>query len=193
MPLLPGVGIGNAAAFEQDPVKMRLDGTHRQPFAVGALVGVVEMGAAIEKVAFSPIAPVSHRLQAVDGGHQQSGTVAHGRVHHLPLPGFSGFEQGGQQTDEQQHGAAAIVGDQVQRWRRPAVRAADGVQRAGQGQIIDIVTGGLRQWPGLTPTGHATVDQSRVPGQAELRSQAQPLHDAGPKALDQHVGALDQA
>jgi len=63
-------------------------------------------------------------------------------------------------ADQQQHGAAAIVGDQIQRRRRPAIRPADGVQRARQRQIIDIVTGGRRQRPGLAPTGHPTVDQA---------------------------------
>ena len=42
--------------------------------------------------------------------------------------------------------------------------------------------------PVLAPAGHPAVDQSRVPGQDRLRSQAQPLHDARTEPLDQDIG-----
>ena len=51
----------------------------------------------------------------------------------------------------------------------------------------------LRQRAVLAPAGHAAVDQPRVARRQHLGAEAEPLHHAGPKALDQHVGALDQA
>ena len=40
----------NAGFFQKQRIKLRFDGAYRQPLAVAALVGVVEMGAAIEQV-----------------------------------------------------------------------------------------------------------------------------------------------
>ncbi len=39
----------------------------------------------------------------------------------------------------------------------------------------------------LAPAGHPCVDQPWVACQAGLGAEAEPLHDAGPQALDQHV------
>ena len=61
-------------------------------------------------------------------------------------------------------------------------------QRAGQREIVEIVAGGLRQRPVLSPAGHAAVDEPRIALGAVGRPEAEPLHHAGPVALDQRVG-----
>lgn len=48
------------------------------------------------------------------------------------------------------------------------------------------------QRPALAPTGHAPIDQLAIAFKAGLRAQAKALHDAGPEAFDQHVGAVDE-
>ena len=44
----------------------------------------------------------------------------------------------------------------------------------------------------LAPAGHAAVDEARVPREADVGAEPEPLHHARPEALDQHVGLLDQ-
>src|SRR6185369_1501844 len=66
--------------------------------------------------------------------------------------------------------------------------AADRVQHAVERDVVDVVAGLLTAWAGLTPAGHAPVDQFVVDLRAVLRAEPEPLGDAGPEAFDQHVG-----
>ena len=52
--------------------------------------------------------------------------------------------------------------------------------------------GGLRHRTVLAPARHASVDELRVAGEARVGTEAEPLGDAGPEALEQRVGALDE-
>src|SRR5262245_6966075 len=70
---------------------------------------------------------------------------------------------------------------------------ADRVQHAGQGDVIDVVAGGVGQRTGLPPACHPRVDELRVAGKADLGTKAQPLHDTWPQRLDQDVGRRDEA
>ncbi|MCY1309917.1 hypothetical protein D9M70_600590 [compost metagenome] len=54
------------------------------------------------------------------------------------------------------------------------------------------MAGARRQRTGLPPTGHTAVDQLRIACQADIRPEAQALHDAGTEAFDKNVGAFDQ-
>jgi hypothetical protein len=47
--------------------------------------------------------------------------------------------------------------------------------------------------PFLTEAADGTVDQPRVDACERVVAQAKSIHHAGPKILDQHVGALHQA
>ena len=69
---------------------------------------------------------------------------------------------------------------------------ADGVQQAVEGDVVDVVAGLLAARTGLAPAGHAGVDQPLVDLGAVLGPEAEPLGDARPIALDQHVGLGDQ-
>ncbi len=66
------------------------------------------------------------------------------------------------------------------------------MQRAGERDVVDVVAGGLRERPVLAPAGHAAVDEPRVAREADVGAEPEPLHHAGPEALDQRVGLLDQ-
>ena len=67
-----------------------------------------------------------------------------------------------------------------------AARAADQVQRAGQRDVVDVVTGRVRQRAVLAPAGHAAVDQPRdcARGTARVR---------GPAARARRAGSLRSA
>ena len=53
--------------------------------------------------------------------------------------------------------------------------------------------GRVRERPVLAPAGHASVDEARVPGEADVGPEPQPLGDPRPEPLDERVGLLDQA
>jgi len=76
------------------------------------------------------------------------------------------LEQAAQHAEGQHHGAAAHVADQVQRRRRRQPGMSHGVQRAADGDVVQVVAGGLRQWAVLAPARHASVHQPRIARQA---------------------------
>lgn len=51
---------------------------------------------------------------------------------------------------------------------------------------------GLRHGAGLAVARHPSVDEPRVASQASVRADAQSLSDSRAKALEQHIGSLDQ-
>jgi hypothetical protein len=65
-------------------------------------------------------------------------------------------------------------------------------QCAGKRDVVDVVPGGLRQRALLAPAGHAAIDQLWVARERDVGSEPEPLHHAGPKALDQRVGLFEQ-
>src|SRR5262249_55542576 len=90
------------------------------------------------------------------------------------------------------HPAAAEVANHVQRWHRAFTGPAVVRERAGQRDVVDVVAGPRRVRSLLAPARHAAEDQARVAGQARVGTDAEALHHAGTKALDEGVGALDQ-
>ena len=94
-------------------------------------------------------------------------------------------------AEGQEQRAAAKVADQVQRDRR-ALGRPDGMQRAGQREVIDVVTRHLRVGSALAPTRHASVHQPRVARESDVRPETQPLHDARTMSLDERIRLLDQ-
>ncbi|KAG1183377.1 hypothetical protein G6F35_015362 [Rhizopus arrhizus] len=67
-----------------------------------------------------------------------------------------------------------------------------GVQGAGDGDVVQIMAGRLRQRTVLPPAGHASVHQPRIARQAFVGPQAQPFHDARPEPFEQGVGLVQQ-
>src|SRR5690606_7318716 len=113
-------------------------------------------------------------------------------VHHLA--GGPGARRGEsrENTDGEKHPSPAEVSDEVERHDRVGSRA-DRCERSGQGDVVDVMTGGFRQQAVLAPTGHPAVDEPRVAGMALRRADTQPLGDSRPEPFDENVGHLDQA
>ena len=132
---------------------------------------------------------VHHAEQSV---HQERGAVGHRGVDNLALAGASALEKRGDDAEGEQHAAAAEIADQVERRRRAPALFADRVQGGGQRDVVDVVTGRMREGSGLPPAGHAPVDERGIALEADVRTEAQAFHDARAKALDQHVVALHQ-
>ena len=184
------VGV-DAQTGEQLGVELRLDGADRHVPAVGAGVGAVEGGGAVEEVGRAAVLPGAGTEQAVDHRDQRAGAVHHGRVDHLAAPARLPLEQGGEHADDEEHRAAAEVGADVER-RDRRLRRPDGVQGAGEPEVVDVVPGAVGERAVLAPAGHPRVDQPRVAGESVVGADAEPLGDARAQPLDQHVGALHQ-
>ena len=173
-------------------VELRLDGADGDVATVGALVGVVVGRAAVEHVGAALVGPHPGSAHLPHHLDQHAGAVDHRRIDDLSLAGSLPLPQRRQDADQQEHRAATEVTDQVQRRDRPLVHPADGVQDAVEGDVVDVVAGLLAARAGLAPPGHPAVDQSLVDLCAVIGTQAEPLGDAGPEALDQHVGLGDE-
>jgi hypothetical protein len=124
----------------------------------------------------------------VDRGQQVRRTVDDGGVDDLTAPGALGLQECGEDAHDQVGGAAAEVADEVQRDLRRPARCADGAERAGDGDVADVVARRRRQRPGLAPAGHPAVHEPRVARPHRVGTDAEPLGDTGAVALDQHVG-----
>ena len=67
------------------------------------------------------------------------------------------------------------------------------MQRAHQGDVVDVMPRRLRQRAVLAPAGHAAVDQLRVRGEARFGPDAEPFHHARSKAFDERIGTFEKA
>lgn len=178
-------------AFDESAVELRLDRRHRQMPTVAAFVDVVVVRAAAEQLAAGAVIEQSMLAVAEEHRHERQRTVDHGRIDHLAQARAPRLQQCAGDAVGHQQAAATEITDDVERHHRPAVGGADLVQQAGEADVVEVVPGALRQRPLLAPAGHSRVDQLRIAGEARLRPDAQPLGDAGPEGLDQHIGLLD--
>ncbi len=169
-----------------------LDRRDRHEAAVRALVGLVVGRAGVQRVGAARPVVQAAAEQAVERRHQHGDAVDHRRIDDLPLARALRLDQRAGDAPGQEHRAAGVVAEKVQRRRRRRALPADRVQRAGKRDVVHVVAGRLRERPVLAETGHPPVDELRVQRQAFVRAEAQPLHRAGPEALDKHVGLRDQ-
>ena len=183
---------GEARLLHQFGVELRLDRTDRNVLPVLRLVDLVEVRSGVEHVGAALLAPPAGLLRAVDDRHQRRHPVHHRGVDHLPLAGRGALDQGAHDPVGHQHAAAAEVADQIEGRQRRLAGPTDVRQDAGQGDVVDVVAGGVGQGPVLAPARHARVDEARVALEADVGAETQPLHYARAEALDQHVGLLDQ-
>ena len=114
------------------------------------------------------------------------------RVDDLALAGLAGMREGGEHAGDEVERAAAEVAEQVLGERRGLVGVPERVESARDGDVVDVVACGVGQRTVLAPSRHASVDEPRVPFQADVRPEPEPFGDAGAKAFQQDVRALDQ-
>ena len=63
---------------------------------------------------------------------------------------------------------------------------------SGQRQIVEIMSGGMRQRPGLPPSRHAREHQTLIPRQTLIRTKTQLFTNAGTVGFDLRVRLFDQ-
>ncbi len=188
-----GVLPGDSVEAEQPAElgeELRLKRADRHPLPVGRLVHVVPGHAAVQQVRAAFVPPQPGGQHAACHRAQRHRAVHDGGVHHLAAPGPAGRQQRGQHSAGEVERSAAEVTDDVQRHGRRPVMGADGMEHPRYGQVCNVVPGGVCERSVLTPARHPPVHQPGVAGEAVPRPDPQPLGDAGPEPLDQHVRAF---
>jgi hypothetical protein len=171
-------------------VERRLDRRDGDELAIKGLVGVVEMGRTGQQAGAGRVVEHAHGLETAKHRHHRGRAVEHRGVHDLSLPRPFALQQSADHAERKQQPAAAEVADQVQRRHRLASLHADAVQRAGKGDVVQVVSRGARQRALLAPAGHAAVDQPGIALHAGRWAEAEPLRDARAECLEQRVGAF---
>ena len=111
---------------------------------------------------------------------------------HLSLAAQLGLQQGGEDADHQVRRPTTEVADEVGREVGALRVLAHHVQRAGDRDVVHVVTGRLGQRPVLPPAGHPAVDDPLVDLPAVLGPEPEPLGHTGAHALHHDVGLGDQ-
>jgi hypothetical protein len=145
--------------------------------------------ATVEQVGTAPVLPRSTVEEPEDLRRQQRGAVQDRRVDDLANSRTGGMPEAREQSGREQHAAAAVVTEQVQRGYGWTVRRTDGVQHSGDGEVREIVSGGGREWAVLSPARHPPVHEPGVDLVEGDRADAEAFGDARPEALDERIGA----
>jgi hypothetical protein len=120
--------------------------------------------------------------------HQQRSTVDHRRVDDLTLTGDGPLHQRRADSEGQEHASATEIADEIQRRSWGLARSTDVRLGAGEGDVVDVVTGPGGERSLATPAGHPPVDQPLIRREQLGRTDPESLGDAGAKSLDEHVG-----
>ena len=124
--------------------------------------------------------------------HQDRGTVDHRGVDDLPLARLLRLEQRARDAEREEHAATAEVANQVEGRHRRTINVADVREAPCEGDVVDVVARPCGVRAILAPAGHPTEHELRVSRLALLGADAQPLHHAGPEALDERIRGLDE-
>src|SRR6516164_7881015 len=151
------------------------------------------MGARVENVGAALMAAQTGRHHPVERGHQRRCAVDHSRVDDLTPARALRFENAADHAEGEIKRTAPEIADQVQRRRRGLAVPPEGMHSAGERDVVEVVSGGLRERPFLAPTGDPAIDKAGIAGEAVLRAKAEPLHHPRAEPFDQRVGAFDQA
>ena len=155
--------------------------------AVARLVDGVEVAASVDRVPPALVLPGAGREHAVHHGHEGGGAVGHRRVDHLALARALRFEQAAHHAEREVEPAAAEVADEVEGGDGGAAPRADRVQRAGEGDVVDVVPGRVGDGSFLAPARHPAVDEAGVAHEAFVGADAEALRDPGAETFDEAV------
>ena len=134
------MGHADAEAIAEFCVELRLHRADRDVAPVGGGIHAVKVGGTVEQIVLATVAPRAGRNHPEIWRQQGCHAVDHRNVEDLALTRLAGFEDRAEHSDREQHSAAAVVADQIQRRHRGFGRA-DAVQGAGQRDVVDVMTG----------------------------------------------------
>jgi len=118
---------------------------------------------------------------------QAEGAVGHADVHLLALPCCLTLDNRREQADHPMQRTAGNIRRLDAQRQRPGFTAAGVAGNAGQGQVIDVVTGAVLVRAALAVTGDRHIDQLRVDCLQCLIAHTEFVHHAGAKLLQHDV------
>ena len=124
--------------------------------------------------------------------HPAEHAVEHRHVAVASLTGLLGTAQGGEDGDDGALRAAAEVGHLHAGDHGPSISVAGEGEHARARQVVEVVAGAQPIRPILAKTGDAAGHQSRVARAQRGGVEAEPVHHAGPEALEDDVRARHQ-
>ena len=128
--------------------------------------------------------------QRMPGEHEHR--IGHRNVDVAAVSAHVALAQAQQDIENRRKRAAPDIRNK-RRWNSwTIVRARIERQQAGSADIVEIVPCFLGARTGLAIAGNRSVDDTRIDGADTLIPQTEPVHDTGPKLLDQDVGARQQ-
>ena len=192
----PGLGgvllrNGDAETLAQLRVELWLHRPDREVLTVGGLVRAVVVRGAVEHVGVPAVLPATFREQAVEDRHQRGGTVEHRDVDDLPDARAACVDDAAQEPDREQHAAAAVVADQVER-RDRRLFGPDRVQGTRERQVVDVVPGHLGVRTILAPAGHPRVHETRSAVEQVGGPDPEAFGRTGPVHVDERVSTRGQ-
>jgi len=131
-----------------------------------------------------------HEEPVGEPGDQMNGPLHVGVIDILPLAGLPPGHEGQENPDGPVEGDTGEVGDDVERNGGRTVLRTNEAQNPRQGDIVDVMAREKAVGSVLPVSGKGAVDDPRVDPADRPVVDPEPLHDAGPVALDDHIGAL---
>jgi hypothetical protein len=166
--------------------ELRLERTERDPPIPAGVRAVADQPPGELEVA----APRHHPVAQVLGRHHPEPgerAVEHRHVHELALAASLALAQRGQDAEGRRQRSAADVGDLPGRLHGRAAGRAGQAEQPVQPEVVHVVAGAGGVGTVLAVAGDGAVDEPPVLLAQALVADAQPLHHAGAKRLQQHV------
>ena len=179
--------VGQARQLAQLRVELRFDRSDGDVFPVRGLIGVVEMRPGIECVDAEFFLPDPGIPHPVDHAHQDGRPISHRRIDDLAFAAARDIQERADHPEGEHHPPSAEIADHVDRRCRLVACAPEMREGPGKGDVIDVVPGMGGIGPGLSPPGHAAVNELRIVGEKRVRAEAQTLHHAGAEPFDEAV------
>ena len=183
--------IGYSCELQQLGVKLRLQRADRNELTIGAFIHAVIISPAVQQI-FAVLAPHPQGMHPVYHRGEQSRTIHHRSIHHLPYAISPNRFQRTDQSERQQQPASAEISEIVHRRHRRLPSRANRGKHPRQSNVVDVVSCGLCIGTFLPPAGHAPIDETRIAGSAHIWPDAQPLGYPRAKSFQQNVGRLNQ-
>jgi hypothetical protein len=183
---------GEVQRFQQAGEELGFDRPYGDELSVRAYIAAVKRRPTVEQVL--PASPVPHPvvLERPHARHHHRGAICHAAIDDPAPAALPRRQQGRDEPERQHHAATAVVADQVQRRRGWMPFRADRGEQAAERYVVQVVPGLVRQRAGLSPPGHAGVNQRRIARHQHLRPKAQSLRHAGTEAFDQTIRGLNE-
>ena len=109
-------------------------------------------------------------VESEESADQHGDTFHDRRIDHLASARTGSLQQSSEHAEGKEHRPTAIVPDKVQ-WRYWLLaKTPDRVERASEGDVVDVMPGRLGKEPGLPIPGYPAINEPGIAGVAHVRA-----------------------